>query len=96
MIEKRFSDSERFIFCRNKYTGNMELKDIFEHFAPVELSDELAEVLSQILWEHVQFVNEKKKGLFDLNNLRDFVRKNNDLDKEILIALINKGVVIND
>lgn len=92
MIEKRFSDSERFIFYRNEYTGNMELRDIFEHFTPVELSDELAEVLSQILWEHVQFVNEKKKGLFDLNNLRDFVKKNNDLDKEILIALINKGV----
>ena len=91
-MDNRFTNSDRFVFCRNKYTGNMQITDLLEHFEPVELSDELAEVLSQILWEHTQLVNEKKKGLFDLNNLRDFVKKNNDLDKEIIIALINKGV----
>jgi len=91
-MDNRFTNSDRFVFCRNKYTGTMEIRDLLEHFEPVELSDELAEVLSQILWEHTQLVNEKKKGLFDLNNLRDFAKKNNDLDKEILIALINKGV----
>ena len=91
-MDNRFTNSDRFVFCRNKYTGNMEIKDLLEHFEPVELSDELAEVLSQIVWEHTQLVNEKKKGLFELNNLRDFVKKNNDLDKEIIIALINKGV----
>lgn len=92
-MDNRFTNSDRFVFCRNKYTGNMEIKDLLEHFEPVELSDELAKVLSQIVWEHTQLINEKKKGLFDLNNLRDFVKKNNDLDKEIIIALINKGVV---
>lgn len=91
-MDKRFTDSERFIFCRNKFTGNMQIVDNLNHFEPVDLSDELAKILSQILWEHTQLVNEKKKGLFDLNNLRDFAKKNNDLDKEILIALINKGV----
>ena len=68
----------------------MQLVDTLEHFAPVTLNDELAELLSQILWEHIQFVNEKKKGLFELNNLKDFVKENNDLDNDILIALINK------
>lgn len=92
MTEKRFTDSERFIFCKSNITGNMQLVDTLNRFEPVDLSDELAGILSQILWEHIQLVNEKKKGLFELNNLRDFVKKNNDLDKEILIALINKGV----
>ena len=92
MSEKRFANSERFVFCRNKYTDNMEMVDILEYFQPLTLSDELADVLSRILWEHIQFVNEKNKGLFELNNLRDFVKENNDLDNDILIALINKGV----
>lgn len=90
MTEKRFSDSERFIFCRNTYTDVMQMVDTLEHFAPVTMNDELAELLSQILWEHIQFVNEKKKGLIKLNNLRDFVKENDDLDNDILIALINK------
>lgn len=92
MSEKRFANSERFVFCRNKYTDNMEMVDILEYFQPLTLSDELADLLSRILWEHIQFVNEKNKGLFELNNLRDFVKENNDLDNDILIALINKGV----
>ena len=91
MTAKRFANSERFVFCRNEHTGNMQIVDKLEHFAPVILSDELAGVLSQILWEHYQFVNEKEKGLFVLNNLRDFVNENSDLDKDILIALIKEN-----
>lgn len=89
MTEKRFANSERFIFCRNKYTDDMQMVDTLEHFSPVTLSDELADLLSQILWEHIQFVNEKNNGVFELNNLRDFVKENNDLDNDILIALMN-------
>ena len=92
MSEKRFANSERFVFCRNKYTDNMEMVDILEYFQPLTLSDELADLLSRILWEHIQFVNEKNNGVFELNKLRDFVKENNDLDNDILIALINKGV----
>lgn len=88
MTEKRFTDSKRFIFCRNEYTDNMQMVDTLEHFSPVTLTDELAEVLSQILWEHTQFVNEKEKKIFDLNILKDFIKENNDLDNDILIALI--------
>lgn len=91
MIEKRFANSERFIFCRNEYTDNMQMVDKLEHFTPVTLSNELAEVLSQILWEHCQFVDEKEKGLFVLNNLRDFVKENSDLDNDVLIALIREN-----
>ena len=91
MTEKRFANSERFVFCRNKYTNNMQMVDTLEHFTPVTLSDELAKVLSQILWEHIQFVNEKKKGLFELNNLKDFIKENSDLDKDVLIALIKEN-----
>ena len=87
---KRFSNSERFIFCRDK-TGNMQLVDTLEYFSPIDFPDKLAELLSQILWEHHQFVNEKNKGLFELNNLKDFIKENSDLDNEILVALINKG-----
>lgn len=89
MAEKRYSDSERFVFCRDT-TGNMQLVDKLKYFSPVDLSDELAEVLSQILYEHIQFVNEKNKGLFKLNNLKDFIKENSDLDNEILIALIKQ------
>lgn len=91
MIEKRFANSERFVFCRNEYSDNMQMVDELEHFTPVTLSDELAELLSQILWEHYQFVNEKEKGLFVLNNLRDFANENSDLDKDVLIALIKEN-----
>lgn len=87
MTTKRFANSERFVFCRNEH-DYMQMVDRLEHFAPVTLTDELAEVLSKILWEHYQFVNEKEKGLFVLNNLRDFVNENSDLDKDVLIALI--------
>ena len=69
----------------------MQMIDKLEHFTPVTLSDELAKVLSQILWEHYQFVDEKNKGLFVLNNLRDFVNENSDLDKDVLIALIKEN-----
>ena len=82
MTAKRFANSERFVFCRNEYINKMQMVDTLEHFTPVTLSDELAGLLSQILWEHYQFVNEKEKGLFVLNNLRDFVNENNDLDKD--------------
>ena len=91
MTAKRFANSERFVFCRNKYTDNMQMVDELEYFTPVTLSDELAKVLSQILWEHYQFVNEKEKGLFVLNNLRDFVNENSDLDKDVLITLIKEN-----
>ena len=92
MTMKRYSDSERFVFCRG-ITGNMQLVDKLKYFSPVDLSDELAEVLSQILYEHIQFVDEKNKGLFELNNLKDFIKENSDLSDEILVALINqKGV----
>lgn len=91
MTAKQFANSERFIFCRNEFTDNMQMVDRLEHFAPVILTDELAKVLSQILWEHYQFVNEKEKGLFVLNNLRDFVNENSDLDKDVLIALIREN-----
>ena len=87
--DKRFTDSNRFMFCRSKFTGNMQIVDTLNLFESVDLSDELAEVLSQILYEHIQFVDEKKKGLFELNNLRDFVKENSDLDVELLVALIN-------
>ena len=90
MTTKRFANSERFVFCRNEH-DYMQMVDRLEHFAPVTLTDELAEVLSQILWEHYQFVNEKEKGLFVLNNLRDFVNENSDLDKDVLIALIKEN-----
>lgn len=96
MTEKRYSNSERFVFCRNNYTGNMQMVDRLEHFASVTLSDELAELLSQILYEHIQFVNEKNKGLFELNNLKDFIKENSDLDNEILIALIKQRGIIYD
>lgn len=91
MTEKRFIDSRRFIFCRSEFTGNMQIVDTLDYFESVDISDELAEVLSQILWEHIQFVDEKKKGLFELNNLRDFVKENSDLDVELLVALINRS-----
>lgn len=93
---KRFNNSERFVFCRNRYTDNMQMVDRLEHFTPVTLSDELAEVLSQILWEHSQFVDEKNKGLFELNNLKDFIKENSELDNEILVALIKQKGIIYD
>lgn len=87
-MNERYTDSFRFIFVRNNYTNKMELVDKLEHFSPVSLQDELAEVLSQILYEHGQFTREKEEGLFELNNLRDFVKENNDLDNEIIINLL--------
>ena len=91
MIEERFTNSKRFIFCRSEFTGNMQIVDTLNRFESVDLSDELSEVLSQILWEHTQFINEKEKGLFDLNNLRDFIKENSDLDVELLVTLINRS-----
>ena len=91
MEEERFTNSERFVFCRNNYTGKMELKDCSNHFSPVELTDELAKVLSKILYEHYSLVKEKESDLFELNNLVDFVKENSDLDKDVLIALIRWG-----
>lgn len=87
-MKERFTDSERFIFCRNILTGDMELKDINDEFDPVPLTSKLADILSKILWEHSQFIKEKEKGLFHLNNLKDFVNGNKDLDKDIIIALL--------
>lgn len=84
---KRFTNSERFIFSRG-VDKKMYLVDTLKEFLPVQLSDELAEVLSNILWEHYQLVREKEKGLFKLNNLSDFVKENSDLDNDILISLI--------
>lgn len=90
MTEERFADSARFVFRRGA-DENMYMMDDKKEFLPVQLTDELAALLSQILWEHYQFVNEKKEGLFVLNNLRDFVRANSDLDNDVLIALIKEN-----
>jgi hypothetical protein len=90
MTEDRFVDSSRFVFSRGA-DESMYMVDHKKEFLPVQLTDELAALLSEILWEHYQFVNEKEKGLFVLNNLRDFVRANSDLDNDILIALIKEN-----
>lgn len=88
MAKEKFTDSKRFVFKR-KTDGRMYLEDMEGHFEDVELSDRLAEYLSSILWEHMQMIDEKEKGLFELNNLVDFVKSNKDLGDDILITLIN-------
>lgn len=95
MNDERFTDSERFIFKR-EMDGNMYLEDLEGHFEDVKLSDGLAEYLSSVLFEHMQMVNEKEKGIFELNNMADFIRSNNDLNVDVLIALINKRSWVND
>lgn len=87
-MKEKFTDSERFIFCKNKYTNNMQMEDIKDEFNPLTLNPRLADILSRILWEHTQFVREKEKGLFHLNNLKDFINSNRDLDKDIIITLL--------
>ena len=83
----RYTNSWRFIFKRGD-DGSMYIEDTLGHFNPVQLSERLADTLSMILWEHTQLVNEKEKKLFDLNNLVDFINKNADMDKDILIMLL--------
>lgn len=90
MTKERFINSERFIFSRGA-DENMYLVDTLKHFLPVKLTDELADILSEILWEHYQFVKEKENGLFKLNNLSDFIRDNSDLDNDILITILQNG-----
>lgn len=88
MAKEKFTDSKRFVF-RRETDGRMYLEDMEGYFEDVELSDRLAEYLSSILWEHIQMIDEKENGLFELNNLANFVKSNKDLGDDILIALIN-------
>lgn len=90
MTDERFEDSKRFIFKR-KIDGYMYLVDCKKEYSSVKLTDRLAEILSKILWEHTQLIDEKEKGLFKLNNLRDFVKENSDLGNDVLFELIKYG-----
>lgn len=88
MTESRFGDSERFVFL--KQTDGCYMYDKLEQFSPVRLTERLCEIVSMIMYEPSQFVREKEKWLFELNNLTDFIRENDDIDKDILCVLIDK------
>ena len=83
-------ESERFIL-QQKTDGKMYLVDTSNQFSPVFMPDELAEIIATILWEHYNYKKHESQGMLKLLLLTKFVKENEDLDKDLLIALINNS-----
>lgn len=80
----------RWCFKKHKYDDKFDMIDVLGEFPTMEISSDMAELLSKQLNLLQQYQNKDKENLLLPNLLLDFVRENADVDKDIIIALIDK------
>lgn len=68
--------------------NKVNMEDTLGQFKDVEMSVSMAEVLSQQLGLLQQYQDSDRKQLLLPNLLLDFIRENKDVDKDVIIALI--------
>jgi len=80
----------RWCFKKQEYCDKFDMIDTLGEFPTMELPSDVAELLAKQLNFLQQYQNRDKKNLLLPNLLLDFVRENTDVDKDIIIALIDK------
>lgn len=80
----------RWCFKKHKYDDKFDMIDTLGKFPTMEISSDMAEILAEQLNLLQQYQNKDKENLLLPNLLLDFVRENADVDKDIIIALIDK------
>lgn len=81
-------ESERFIL-QKQIDGRMHLVDTLGQFESIPMPDELSKIIGNILWEHYNYKKHEAQGMLKLMLFVKFIKENNDLDKDLLIAIIN-------
>lgn len=80
----------RWCFRKHTYDDKFDMIDTFGELSTIEMTEEMAEVLSRQLNSLQSYQNSDIENLKVPNLLLDFVRENKDVDKDIIIALIDK------
>ena len=89
-IEQCFVEAyqgHRWMF-KGLYDGTYVMEDTCEEFPSMQMSEDQAEILSNQLGMLQLYQNEDQKNMLKLNFILNYVRENKDIDKEIIIALI--------
>lgn len=86
---KKFQ-GHRWCFKKQEYGDKFDMIDTLGEFPTMEVSSDVAELLAKQLNSLQQYQNRDKENLLLPNLLLDFVRENADIDKDIIIALIDK------
>lgn len=79
----------RWMFEKQVYTDKATMQDTQGEFPIVELPSDMAELLSQQLGMLQGYQNDDRKHLLLVNLLLEFIKENKDVDKDVMIALIN-------
>ncbi len=93
MIKRCFLDAfqgHRWCFKAHTYDEDFDMIDTRSEFPPITISRDMAEILSQQLGDLQQYQNNDREMLLIPKLLLDFVKENKDIDKDIIITLINK------
>ena len=98
MNKKYFVDElqgHRWLFkAQNNNTGKFDMVDTQQVFPDMEMSEDMAMIMAEQFNFLQEYQNDDKQDLLVPTLLLDFVRENKDIDKDIIIALINKMDIV--
>lgn len=79
----------RWLFKQHKYDDNYDMVDEQGEFSAIELEPHTAELLANQLNILQKYQTDDQQHLLLVNLILDFVKENKDVDKDIIIAVIN-------
>lgn len=91
MIRKCFIEDlqgHRWCFKPLVYTDGVEVIDTLGEFSAFEITKDVADVLAEQLSLLQQYQNDDRNQLLLPNLILDFVKENKDIDKDIIVAII--------
>lgn len=93
-MNKKYFDDEfqghRWCFRKHTYDDKFDMIDTLGKFPTIEMVEDMAMILAEQLNILQVCQNNDKQDLLVPNLLLNFVRENKDIDKDIIIALIEK------
>ena len=93
-MSDHYVDGGRFSF--RIVEDGWEMYDEKGEFETVKLSRELATYLGHVTWQHHTMMKDKSNMFSKLIGLIELVKKESEMDKDVLIACINNAGVDND
>ena len=96
LYDSRF-DGHRFRFNVHG-NGTAVMEDEQEEFQPVPMDKDCAYILAKMLNDQQEYRRRDKENLIILHSILDFIKENKDIDKDIMLALINNigGLIKNE
>ncbi len=79
----------RWLFRQHKYDDNYDMVDEQGEFPTIELEPHTAELLANQLNILQKYQRDDQQHLLLVNLILNFVKENKDVDKDIIIAVIN-------